>query len=386
MCKQNSASPINTNTVPEDQQNQQIDQENHHSQQPNQSSKNSRKRRNHSPSVATKAKAQKPTVNLVIRKEDENSDIVVHYGENGHLQVENGKIIRGKYRIIKCIGTGGFAIVYLAREVRTKRMVAVKITRCGEESNMCAEREVEFMKAAGESSYIVRLIDDFSVKGPHGRHYVMVFEMMGPDLFDVLVQSNQTELTCDRIRKFCRDILMGMDQLHSQGIIHLDLKIENILMTIGDNEPGQDSYNMDLSDPSCTASLKIGDFGQALWETEELNRRVQNCAYRAPEAFIGSKVGVPADKWSFGVIAYNMATGYLLFQCDHDGCSEFMDISCLIPAFRAKLCPGEIQKYSKMNEQEASMFSDFMLRIVQLRPEDRLAAREALEHPFVKIN
>ncbi|CAL2052153.1 unnamed protein product [Caenorhabditis brenneri] len=381
-----------------------------------------------STSKENKPKRQKPTADPKIEltvtsptSEDEDLD----FGEEGLYPVKEGQLLRKRYKISKLLGVGGYATVHMAMNRKTKSDVALKIVRCGDWYNEVSEREIQIMKTIKNASCdvlhsespigannVVCLLDNFRIKGEYGMHVVMVTEVLGPDLFSILVKSNQKVLTMDRIQRFSRNILNGLHFLHSDcGVMHLDLKPENIMVTI-------DPENMDLNDPKCLASVKIGDFGLTCHTTEDVTRTVQSCCYRSPEAFLKAHITPAADIWSFGCTLYEMATRQLLFKCnDSENCSRVFhmdNISNLLGPIKRSLfkkekenewpleqvfsekkvltghpestnftCPEELRKRSAMEQHQAQACSDFLHELMKIDPKKRLTAEQALKHSFL---
>ncbi|CAL2048278.1 unnamed protein product [Caenorhabditis brenneri] len=364
-----------------------------------------------------------PKIELTITSsttDDEDLD----FGEEGLYPVKDGQLLKKRYKISKLLGVGGYATVHMAMNRKTKSDVALKIVRCGEWYNEVSDREIQIMKTiknasrAGSdsespigASNVVSLLDNFRIKGEYGMHVVMVTEVLGPDLFSILVKSNQKVLSFDRIQRFSRNILNGLHFLHSNcGVMHLDLKPENIMVTV-------DHENMDLNDPKCLATVKIGDFGLTCYTTKDVTRTVQSCCYRSPEAFLKAHITPAADIWSFGCTLYEMATRELLFKCnDSENCCRVFhmdNISNLLGPIKRSLfkkdkenewpleqvfgekkvltgypgstnfiCPEELRKRTLMNEHQAQACSDFLGKLMKIDPKKRLTAEQALKPSF----
>ncbi|EGT30763.1 hypothetical protein CAEBREN_31645 [Caenorhabditis brenneri] len=406
---------------------EQIDRENQENQAPaKQGTKDvaespveSRKRPNSEDDQAPIAK-RRSNVQLTIYEPASQSDQKLDYGKNGYLELEEGEIFGGRYQVIKRLGAGSYAAVYMAENMYTKQTVALKIAKCGEYDNLNSTEEIRYTMFVRGSPDCVNLLDEFTVNERDGKHHVLVFEMLGPTLNQILYRSNQKYLTTDRVRKFCRDILRGLDYSHNVcGIIHCDLKPANLMISIDQDEAQQTSFSIDLRDPTCTASLKIGDFGISAFKTDNVTRLVQTCPYRAPEAHVQAEITPAIDLWSVGCVAYQMATQYVLFPCNHDGnVDERLDhlgkISAELGPIPAELYTttrlngrifrkvfGKKKEFQRgmsetpsisvdnildkslMTRREAESFCDFLNQLLKLDPKKRLTAKQALRHPFL---
>lgn len=371
---------------------------------------------------------------MIINRSNTNQEDL-KFGKEGYYYVKDGETLRRRYKIQKMLGSGVYASVHKADDRRTGATVAVKITRCGKRFNDSSDWEIEYMnkmKAEMEadssnsgpgtsardsligSKNVVKLLDDFKITGQFGKHVVLVFEMVGPDLYSVLNRSNQQILRVHRIRTFAQDILDGLDFLHTKcKVMHLDLKPENLLVKLDPN-------NSHLNDPDCRAYLKIGDYGTSAYSSDVVTRLVQTCHYRAPESFLNCKITPYADIWSYGCILYEMTTHNLLFPCNHGKPCHTKHhcrlTSELLGAFKAssfernekngeklaeifegqaryKMDRGstnwihheELRKDNPtLEELDARWLSEYLRTLLVICPKERMSAREAMEDRFMK--
>lgn len=161
----------------------------------------------------------------------------------------------------------------------------------------------------------------------------------------------------EKFRSFTFDIVSGLAYLHRQGIVHLDLKPGNLLMS---REVGPDEYPLvKLCDLGL--SRKVGEDGRALVE-----KRCGSSFYIAPEVTDQSFVTTSADMWSLGVLLHLFAVGF--------------------PPHALRWQPGEELKFSPRywRKFENSGLQDFIVRCLQLPPEDRLTAVQGLSHPWLQ--
>ena len=101
-----------------------------------------------------------------------------------------------------------------------------------------------------------------------------------------------------------KDILEGLNEIHSKGFIHTDIKLENILLT---KRLKKIKYNNDIK-------IKISDFGTAHHIKNKCEFGVGTLEYQAPEALLGLPYGKVLDVWSVGCIMFELLTGYCLFD------------------------------------------------------------------------
>ena len=203
----------------------------------------------------------------------------------------------GDYNLLQTLGTGTTGKVKLARHMKTNELVAIKIIKKSSfetKPNLQGKihREIALMKLL-DHPHILKLID--VLEGAHHLHLVLEYAEQG-ELFDFLVRSQS--LKEDVAMDIFRQLIYGLDYLHSHSICHRDLKPENILL---------DNFG----------HIKIADFGFARWMKENIaDTSCGSPHYAAPEVIRGHPYdGCAADIWSAGVILFALlAVCYFFFR------------------------------------------------------------------------
>lgn len=249
-----------------------------------------------------------------------------------------------------------------------QRFVALKIQRSAAEFAEAALHEIEILSAiantnSSNSDCVIRLIDHFRHSGPNGQHVCMILEFLGDSLLHLIKYNRYRGLNLNKVREICRWVLLSLDYLHREvGIIHSDLKLENILL-ISTIDPSKDPIKTGfppilekpegnskgnvlvsngekkLKRKARSATVKIStrrasmggitkrersldgidlrckvvDFGNACWVDKPFQEEIQTRQYRAPEVVLGSGFSFSADIWSFACIAFELATGEVMF-------------------------------------------------------------------------
>ncbi|EGT56088.1 hypothetical protein CAEBREN_12415 [Caenorhabditis brenneri] len=292
------------------------------------------------------------------------------FGRNGYFPVTNGLCLRNQYKFLSLLGSGSFATVHKVEDLEAKSTVAMKIGRSGE---MACKKEIEILElVSGGHENVVQFMGHFSVFGPYGKHSVMVFELLGSDLSTILKLAKKP-LSLSTIRKYSKDVLKGLDFIHTKcGVVHRDIKPENLMI-------------------SETGTLKIGDFGLAVLSSEGCTRFAGTCEYMAPELFLGSAISFPVDLWSFGCTLFGMVNRFKLFgrgatknlDIDEKFDMVFDEHSIFESNPEPWLSPDDlIKKCPMMEKEEAETISNLLKKLLDSDPNKRLTAREALEHPF----
>ena len=151
------------------------------------------------------------------------------------------------------------------------------------------------------------MIENFEFRG----HRCITFPLMVINLSEFLKKNKV--LDDKLVKKFCQSLLLCLDLLTKNKIIHSDIKPENIML-----EPKGSDFD-----------IKLIDFGGSFYEHNKLVYKpyIQTRWYRAPEVILGAKIGMPIDMWSLGCILCELLTGYPLFMGEED---EGDQLSCII--------------------------------------------------------
>ena len=180
--------------------------------------------------------------------------------------------------------------------------------------------------------------------------------MEGKDLFDYM-KSRNFEINEERTREIVQSIANAIQYLHSFGIIHRDIKLENIMMT----------------DNSDKAVPKLADFGLArmIGPSEKSTEPFGTLGYVAPEVLKKEPYSYSCDLWSLGCVTYALLSGTLPF--DHDSQSESIKMTISSPVQFTLPCWNEINPLTK----------DFIQKLLTKDPKHRMSIEDALAHPWL---
>jgi serine/threonine protein kinase len=211
-----------------------------------------------------------------------------------------GRIIKGKYKIYDEVGSGGFATVYLGRNMDTNEIVAIKVLG---EQYITDPRYVErFRREAGlaerlQHRNIVRTLDHGVEKGMH----FLVMEFVEGLTLDKILERKGL-LSIDETLSYVKQACTGLQAAYEAGIVHRDIKPANLMVT-----------------PD--GSVKIMDFGIA--RMESLSTLTQSGMfmgtprYISPEMAKGDGTDIRSDLYSLGLLAYEMLSGSPPFDADN---------------------------------------------------------------------
>ena len=231
--------------------------------------------------------------------------------------ITKGQKINDRYEIIKSIGEGGMANVYLAHDLILDRDVAIKVLRGDLAGDEKFVRRFQREALAASSLSHPNIVEMYDVGEDNGTYYIVMEYIDGKTLKQLI--KKRGALTISE----CIDIMVqltdGIDHAHSSYIIHRDLKPQNIMI--------QDS-----------GEIKITDFGIAMalnnTQLTQTNSVMGSVHYLPPEQASGKGATVKSDIYSMGILFYELLTGNLPFRGDNAVEIAFKHIKNDIPSIK----------------------------------------------------
>ena len=223
------------------------------------------------------------------------------FAESGDVEVP--EILGGRYRIDREVGRGGMARVFLARDIKHERDVAVKVIRQDVAASLGSERFLREIAIAARLRHpnIVPMYDSGETDGV--LYFVMPYEE-GPSLRARLHSEEPLSLT-DRI-SVLRDIARALAYAHERGVVHRDIKPDNVLLSGGAAV---------VSDFGIAKAVSAAQAEAPEGMITASGARVGTPAYMAPEQAVGDPTtDHRADIYSFGCLAYELFTGKPPFE------------------------------------------------------------------------
>uniref|UniRef100_V5EZ01 non-specific serine/threonine protein kinase n=1 Tax=Kalmanozyma brasiliensis (strain GHG001) TaxID=1365824 RepID=V5EZ01_KALBG len=175
----------------------------------------------------------------------EDEEDLEDYGKGGYHPVHVGDTFSdGRYLIVRKLGWGHFSTVWLAKDNKMKRHVALKVVKSAPHYTETALDEIKLLQRLVSANpnhpgrrHCVSLLDHFRHKGPNGSHVCMVFEVLGENLLGLIKRYQHRGVPPHIVKQIAKQVLLGLDYMHQEcGIIHTDLKPENVLICIEDVE------------------------------------------------------------------------------------------------------------------------------------------------------
>lgn len=263
-----------------------------------------------------------------------------------------GMIFDGRYRIQRIIGLGGMAVVFEAEDLLMHRTVAVKMLKEGVGDDATSvKRFINESKAVSMLSH-PNIVSIYDVSVREDLKYIVMEHIRGITLKNYM--SRKGKLPVREAVSFTEQILRALDHAHSKGIIHRDIKPQNIMLL----ENGM---------------IKVADFGIAKLPSAETvtvtDKAIGTVYYISPEQASGKPIDPRSDLYSVGVMLYEMVTGTLPFSADSPVSVALMQIHNTPRPPRA-LCP-----------ELPLGLQQIILRAMEKDPDRRYqSAREMLRH------
>jgi tetratricopeptide (TPR) repeat protein/predicted Ser/Thr protein kinase len=244
------------------------------------------------------------------------------------------------YKILEKLGEGGMGVVYKAEDTRLKRTVALKFLPHGLEAHQ-PERD-RFLQEARAAAILnhPNICTIHDIAEHEGQQFIVMEYVDGKTLRQKIEDET---LKFEDCIKYAIQIGEALQEAHTHGIVHRDIKAENIMVTKN--------------------QIKVMDFGLAKLKGSlkltKTSSTIGTLAYMAPEQIEGGEVDARSDIFSFGVVLYEMLTGHTPFRGEHEAAMVYSIVNEE---------PTPLQKYLPNVPSELAHILD---RALEKDPEDR---------------
>lgn len=239
-----------------------------------------------------------------------------------------GKILDDRYEILELIGTGGMANVYKALCHRLNRYDAVKIMRDDTAADECFRKRFRTESQAVAMLSHPNIVSVYDVSHNENIEYIVMELVDGITLKQYMKEYGA--LPTDEVLNFSIQIARALAHAHSKGIIHRDIKPQNVML---------------LKD----GLIKVADFGIAALQNdieESTNETVGSVHYIAPEQARGAAADARSDIYSLGIVMYEMMTGRLPYvgKSDVEVAVKHMNTEAVPPRAIVPGIPEELER------------------------------------------
>ena len=210
------------------------------------------------------------------------------------------EMIAGRYIIVKQVGEGGMATVYLCIDTILKREVAIKVLRRELTSDEVSLARFQREAMAITSTSHPNIVEVYDVGSENGLNYIVMEYVHGRTLKG-LIRSRGVMPVYEAVN-IMKQLVSATSHAHRQGIIHRDIKSQNVLV--------KDDGTVKLSD---FGIAQMGDSAQQLTQAETV---VGSVHYLAPELATGKPASFQSDIYALGIVFYEMLTGDVPFHGD----------------------------------------------------------------------
>ncbi|KAG7226538.1 hypothetical protein INR49_003860, partial [Caranx melampygus] len=353
------------------------------------------------------------------RMTEGNSSIMV---ENSITMIISQGLISSassNYEVEEVLGCGTFGVVAQCIKLTTNETVALKLLQQNSNTEEAKAEEAMLKKLMDLDAHkfnIVRWNESFTFEG----HYCLEFEKLDISLYELMQNRQPSFLQLQEIRPIVQQLAVALDFLKCLGILHADLKPENIMMVDHVGQP---------------LKIKIIDFGLACEDTKQQRGLfLQTLWYRSPEVLVGAPISEAIDMWSLGCIAFEMFTGAPLFKTndEHDMVEKIVDTIGhlpdhmldvgwytkrfyfknrllmdpqhwkLLPAVHEsddasasdeiaslvdliKASDNKSENEDPASEQDLDKFVDLLTQMLNVDSAERITPRQTLQHPFITM-
>jgi len=353
--------------------------------------------------------------------------------DGGHYIVRPGERFASRYVIVKLLGQGTFGKVAQAWDERTQQQCAIKIIRAIPKYRDASRIELRVLSLLSgydpRAFKCVRMRECFDYRN----HVCIVTDLHDISVYDFLHDNKFAPFPGKHIAQFAQQIIASVAHIHSLGLVHTDLKPENVLLTSSTHTSVPYTAPAGRRKSSKTkissrrelnsTDVTLIDFGSAVFEDEYHPSVVSTRHYRAPEIIFGSGWSYPCDLWSIGCLLVELCTGRVLFETKDDlehlhmmertlatrfdadqlGAASAnstgaafvktwpptlraLEEQARIDAVDRVLTVGDlVAAYAPLDEDPDFWrgFLDLVGRLMMPNPSKRITAAEALQHPWI---
>jgi len=284
------------------------------------------------------------------------SEEIVDSWINAIKKATNYKDFFDYYSVGDYLGKGQFGLVKIGINLKTKAKVALKILTKSEISTIEGlKTEIDILRVSKHCN-VVQFLDYFE----NSNYIFIVMEYIKGGTLDEYMKRVQWKISENIVKKMVKQITNGLYYLNQFGIIHRDLKLNNIMLNSSDDEEVQ---------------IKIMDFGlsKILGPSEKAKESCGTLSYIAPEIILRKPYNSQVDIWSLGVLIYFILSKELPFDLPNNNFKEI----CNVILTKKLVFPPD-----KWNDKSDEL-KDFISKCLIRDPDKRMTIFEAMNHSWL---
>ncbi|EME41198.1 hypothetical protein DOTSEDRAFT_73580 [Dothistroma septosporum NZE10] len=373
-------------------------------------------------------------------------ELLPEYVPSRYYPANIGEVLRDRYQIVGKLGYGVSSTVWLARDLRGKQHVVLKLFITSSSFGHHLHDELNIYKRLQEGSQahpgrdaVRQLLDAFDLEGPRGQHRCLVHPPLWESALAFLHRNPIARLPVPVLAFTLRRLFLALDYLHTEcHVIHADIKADNIMFGIQDDSVFDKYEDSELRDPSARKVLDdrtiyisrdlsppkewgapvLCDFGSAIPGDVEHTEDIQPDIYRAPEVILEIPWSHEVDIWNAGCMVWDLFEGGHLFT-GHDpevhryrsrghlaemiallgppplellakgsaSTNFFTEQGTLQTAFPSlDAIPLQDRETSLIGSDDRQLFLNFMSKMLQWEPSNRHSARALAEDEWIRRN
>uniref|UniRef100_A0A8C7Z977 Protein kinase domain-containing protein n=1 Tax=Oryzias sinensis TaxID=183150 RepID=A0A8C7Z977_9TELE len=274
------------------------------------------------------------------------------------FDTESFFLSKASYQLGTFLDDGSYGKVLRGKKLRTNEDVAIKIIKGDylEAGPMEFKALQEIKRIKADKNNLIKCIDRFNYRN---RAFI-VFEMLDQNLHHFLSKRKFSPLGISEIKVISRQLLVALKALKSIGLVHTDIKLDNIMLVDHKSQPFR---------------VKLIDFGLASkLEDLETGSIFQTMPYRAPEVRLGLPLNEGVDMWALGHTLAMLLKGSSLYPCDSD-----------YNVIRG-LYSDNFEEILQERNGQVELFVNLLEQMLLIDPYRRITPEEALQHSFFTEN
>ncbi|CAL8100064.1 unnamed protein product [Calicophoron daubneyi] len=323
------------------------------------------------------------------------------------------EVIKRRFRVQKILGEGSYGQVFQCLDLFTNSLTAVKALKPLDDYMDIARHELNVIESihrmdSKRRSNCITSVDFFNWR----EHFFIVFPLLGLSVFNFLEQNNFEPYPVEQAAAITRQICEGVDFMHRMGLVHTDLKPENVLFVDDSYDEVYSKSRGKMIRRIRNPAVKIIDFGSAICADERHPTTIQTRHYRAPEVVMELGWDQSADVWSVGCMVFELVTGQCMFMT-HDNLEHMAMMERVLgPIPKSLIRASPRRRYFRRGRLDWSIdssdgrhvrrvlkplgdywfsYPDLYIRLafdltkemLLYIPSERITCAKALEHPFL---